>query len=273
MNSHICRSIALLIAVSVAGVWSSLASTEVVAEDGWGTLKGRVVVSGDLPLPTVEPIDGHPDQSICVVNGEIPNDDNIVIGDNGGLRDVYVMMYVKGKGAKAPIHPSYAGGVAVQQVSIDNVNCRFVPHAVFVKTGRSILLKNSDSVGHNCHITTFNNEHNVNLPSGAEVKVTLDKADKVPGQVKCDIHKWMDGVVLVRDNPYVAITDGLGNFEIKNIPAGHWEFQFWHKSAGYMKALESGSYKFGRRGQTAVTIVDGGKLDLGRLGFPTKFLK
>lgn len=243
------------------------------ADEGWGTLKGQVVVTGDVPENPVEPIDDHPDKSICLVDGELPRDDNIVVGDSGGLRDVYVMMYTKGKGADAPIHESYSADDEAEQVSIDNVNCRFVPHALFVKTGQSVLLKNSDSVGHNCHITTFNNEHNVNLPAGGDVEITLDKSDKVPGQVKCDVHKWMDGVVLVRDNPYVAITDSAGKFEIENVPAGEWEFQFWHKKAGYMKKLESGSYKFGRKGEAEVTIEDGGQLDMGTLEFPAKSFK
>jgi len=258
-------------------VLSSLVAVATVstvsADDGWGTLKGQIVVSGDVPENPVEPIDDHPDKSICLVDGELPKDDNIVVGEDGGLRDVYVMMYTKGKGGDAPIHESYSGDSEAQQVSIDNVKCRFVPHALFVKTGQSVLLKNSDSVGHNCHITTFNNEHNVNLPAGGDVKITLDKADKVPGQVKCDVHKWMDGVVLVRDNPYVAITDSEGKFEIKNVPAGDWEFQFWHNKAGYMKKLDSGDYKFGRKGEAEVKVANDGETDMGKLEFPAKSFK
>ena len=260
-------------AMLAAGVIFMAAASSAVADDGWGTLKGQIVVTGDVPEMPDEPIENHPDKAICLVDGKVPKDDNIVVAEDGGLRDVYVMMYTKGKGEDAPVHESYSSDDEAQEISIDNVKCRFVPHALFVKTGQSVLLKNSDSVGHNCHITTFNNEHNVNLPAGGDVEITLEKADKVPGQVKCDVHKWMDGVVLVRDNPYVVITDADGKFEIKNVPAGEWEFQFWHKKAGYMKKLESGNYKFGRKGEAEVTIAADGELDMGQLEFPAKSFK
>jgi len=262
------------LAIFVCGVVSLATLAAVNAQEGWGTLKGQVVVGGDAPDMPVEKVGDHPDRPVCLVDGELPKDDNIVVGENGGLRDVFVMMYTKGKGENAPVHESYdADDGAGKQVSIDNVNCRFVPHAVFVRTGQSVVLKNSDSVGHNCHITTFNNEHNVALPAGGDVKIKFEQTDKFPGQVKCDMHSWMDAVLLVRDNPYVAITDSEGKFEIKNVPAGEWEFQFWHSKAGYMKKLESGDYKFGRKGQADVSVANESETDMGKLEFPVKAFK
>jgi len=145
-------------AILVGGLLSIALVNVADAQEGWGTLKGQVVVSGDVPENPTENVDNHRDQSICLVDGELPKDDNIMVGEGGGLRDVFVMMYVKGKGADAPVHESYAVDDEAQQVSIDNVKCRFVPHALFVKTGQKVLLKNSDSVGHNCHIRGRDND-------------------------------------------------------------------------------------------------------------------
>lgn len=270
------RSTGLFWVVAICGLAAFGCPRAVNAQQGWGTLKGQVVIDGDAPEMPLEKVDDHPDKSVCLVDGELPKDDNIVVDQNGGLRDVFVMMYVKGKGADAPIHPSFAQDDQDdqgQELAIDNVSCRFVPHAIFVRTGQSVLLKNSDTVGHNCQITTFNNECNVNLPAGDSLPIKFDKSDKIPGLVNCKMHQWMDGVVLIRDNPYVAITDSAGKFEIKNVPAGEWEFQFWHNKAGYMKKLKSGSYKFGRKGEAEVEIINEGETDMGRLEFPVKAFK
>jgi len=215
------------------GMWMAVGqASAVLADGGWGTLKGQVVVSGEAPPSPIEVVDDHPDGALCLVDGELPADDNLVIGEEGQLRDVFVMMVAKGKGADAPIHESYdqePDEDSEEVLSIDNVACRFVPHALYVRAGRSVKLKNSDTVGHNCHITTFANELNTNLPAGGEVDVVLKNSHKTPGTVRCKIHEWMDGIILVRDNPYVGITDEEGNFEIPNVPEGEWEFQFWHK--------------------------------------------
>ncbi len=235
--------------------------------DGWSTLTGQIVVTGDKPAIEDEVLGDNPDKGLCLIDGQPPKDDNIVIGDSGGLRDVYVMMYL-GRGDDEPeVHPSYDEAKS-QTLTIDNVKCRFVPHALFVRTGQKLELKNSDPVGHNCHITTFNNEENINLPPNGSVDITLKEEDKVPGEVKCDVHKWMDGVIMIRDNPYVAITDADGKFEIKNIPAGNWKFQFWHKKIGFLKTLEVPGKELGRRGETELELTADETLDLGTLNLP-----
>jgi len=68
----------------------------------------------------------------------------------------------------------------------------------------------------------------------------------------------------------VINTDKTGSFEIKNIPAGKWVFQFWHKKARYMKELELAGRTFDRRGDTEIEIKDGVPLDLGTLKIPVE---
>ena len=45
-----------------------------------------------------------------------------------------------------------------------------------------------------------------------------------PGAVRieCDSHGWMLGWVYVVDNPYYALSDASGSFEIKDIPPGKY---------------------------------------------------
>lgn len=232
------------------------------AQEGeWGHLTGKFVVTGEVPEIKAEDI--IKDQAFCLADGVAPKDDNLVVGADGGLRDVYVMMYLK-SGDPPAVHPSYEA-TANEPVVLDNIKCRFVPHAVFLRTGQTFRLKNSDDVGHNFHVKTFRNELNVNCPIGDNVDVTLDEADKTPGNVVCDVHPWMDSVILVRDEPYVAISAEDGSFKIENIPAGDWKFQFWHVKCGYMRPLKVDGYKVGRRGEISLSIKDGETLDLGEM--------
>jgi len=256
--------------IASVGMLAAADQASAALVDGWGTLKGQIVVSGDVPEIPVENVGDGPDKEACLVDGEVPKDDNLVVGEEGQLRDVFVMMVTKGKGENAPIHESFdqEADEDAEELEIDNVACRFVPHALYVRAGKSVKLKNSDTVGHNCHIITFTNEHNVNLPAGGDVDIVLENSHKTPGQVKCDIHKWMDGVILVRDNPYVGITDEEGNFEIQNVPEGEWEFQFWHKKGAYLKKLEVEGYKVSRKGIIDVNIEADGELDLGKMEVP-----
>jgi hypothetical protein len=70
----------------------------------------------------------------------------------------------------------------------------------------------------------------------------------------------MKGYVVVRDNPYTAITDQAGKFTIKNLPAGELEFQAWHENAGYLEAKPEW-----KRGRFTLKIADGKASDLGTI--------
>lgn len=238
----------------------------------WGHLTGTVLVDGDVAAQAEEAVGDHPDKAACLVDGKLPADDNIIVNpENKGLADVYVIMYLKKKKTDA-VHPSYEEAKK-EAVVLDNVKCRFVPHASFVRTGQKLILKNSDAVGHNCHITTFNNEHNPTLPANSQAEVTFDTEDSRPGNVTCDLHKWMDSVIFIRDNPYVAITDADGKFTIENLPAGEWDFQFWHKKVGYLKKLSITDYKVSKKGVATATITKGESTDLGEMKLPAKSFK
>ena len=134
-------------------------------------------------------------------------------------------------------------------------------------------MKNSDPVGHNCHIITFNNEHNINLPANGSVVLVLENPERAPGEVKCDIHPWMDSVIMIRDNPYVTFTDANGEFKIENVPAGKWKFQFWHKKCGWLSKLEVEGAEVGRRGEFEVEIVADQETDLGKMHLPAEAIK
>jgi hypothetical protein len=68
----------------------------------------------------------------------------------------------------------------------------------------------------------------------------------------------MKGYVVIRDNPYFAVTGKDGTFEIKNLPVGEeLEFQALHEKAGYLLAKPDWA-----KGRFKMKIAAGGS-DLG----------
>ena len=47
--------------------------------------------------------------------------------------------------------------------------------------------------------------------------------------LNCDIHPWMSGYVHVFEQPYFAVTDAKGGFELGQVPEGTWTLRCWHE--------------------------------------------
>lgn len=237
-------------------------SVNAIAQDGYGGLTGTIKVSGDIPAPAK--VDANKDQAVCLADGNIIFDPTLKVGEDKGLEGAFVLLYLKPR-QKVDIHPDLKEP-PTEPVTLDNNRCVFVPSSLAVRAGQPLLIKNSDAAGHNCNIKGFVNELNVNIPANQEQEVKFDAADKAPALVKCDIHPWMTAYLLIREDPYFAVSDETGKFSIEKIPAGKWSFQFWHSRCGYMKGLtQDGKTFLGRRGEFEVEIKDGETLDLGQL--------
>jgi hypothetical protein len=42
-------------------------------------------------------------------------------------------------------------------------------------------------------------------------------------------HVWMNAEMMVASNPYYAVTDAEGNFELTDVPPGHYDLVVWHE--------------------------------------------
>lgn len=234
---------------------------------GWGSLKGRFVVDGNVPEPVA--IDATSD-AFCVE--QHPMDQSVLVSEDGGLANALVYLKV-GRRETVEVHPDFASQLD-KPAELDNHGCSFVPHISLVRAGQGLIIKNSDPVGHNTKTTLRANANfNQTIPAGSEVPFKLDRAESIPGSVDCSIHPFMHGHLLVLDHPYMAASAEDGTFEIKNIPAGEHEFQFWHETQGYMKNLKFEGGALNRQGRADLTIADGKTLDLGEIKVPVSMLQ
>jgi hypothetical protein len=244
--------------VAILGTASSLPAAE------WGSLKGRFVVDGTPPA--VQPLAVTKDQ-FCI--DKKPHNEALIVGTDGGLANAVVFLRVPRRG-KVEIHPDYEAALKVA-AELDNNGCHFVPHVTLIRKGQPLLIKNSDPVGHNTNIAVFG--FNQTIPSDGQVELKVQRDAPLPMPVVCNIHPFMKGYVVSQDHPYMIASADNGAFEIKNIPAGKHEFQFWHESPGYLKDVKLPKGKTNRQGRADLEIAAGETLDLGEIHVPATMLK
>lgn len=215
------------------------------AATGWATLKGKFVVEGAAPTQ------GSP-LAIAKANADCskhPVFDESVVVNGDALVGAIVF-------ARTPKLPVKEDAEPAGDIVLDNSQCRFEPHVVFVQAGQKLAVKNSDPFGHNTKIDSIANApQNFTLPGGSVVDHVFGKEESLPVKVGCSIHPWMGAWVLVRDNPYGAVSGKNGEFEISNLPAGkEIEFQLWQEKAGFMKNATADGVKVDGKGRFKLTL-------------------
>ena len=110
---------------------------------------------------------------------------------------------------------------------------------------------------------------NIMLPVGAEVRQQYQVPERLPVRVSCSLHPWESAWLVLRDDPYMAVSDEDGKFEIKNLPTGKLTFQVWHEHAGYVTRVKTaGKLSAWTRGRVELPVKAGDN-DLGELVLPS----
>jgi hypothetical protein len=248
---RLALTICTLVALAICG--SSTASAQ------WGTLKGKFVYDAAAPSPTKL----NPDKDVQVCGQHQLVDESLVVGSDGGIANIVI--FVRTKGVK--VHPDYEKA-ANEKVTCDNKGCRFEPHILPVRLTQTLVLKNSDPIGHNSNLQPIGDTPtNPLIPGGGAAEYKFTKSQNIPVPVTCNIHPWMKGYLMPRDNPYVAISAADGTFELKNLPAEELEFQVWHENPGFLAAQPA--WEKGRFKQT----IKAGDNDLGTIKVAADLLK
>jgi plastocyanin len=198
---------------------TAVAKTKVTgpsASGGFGTILGTVSLKGEPPA--MAEIPNQP----CHAGATPLRDETVVADDRGHLANVVVFLN------EAPKGPSRSTEPAV----MDQVNCRYVPHILALRTGQALKVKTSDPAVHNVHaVSSLNPAKNFSMqPGSPPVDLRFEKAEEFG--VRCDVHPWMSAKVHVFDHGCFAVTKPDGTFTMNDVPAGQYTMVFRHELFG-----------------------------------------
>jgi plastocyanin len=134
--------------------------------------------------------------------------------------------------ADAVVYVQQAPGTfpAGKTVEMDQRRMQFIPHVLPVVAGTTVRFLNSDPTPHNV-FSPDNEKYNLGTwPQGQTKEYTFSKCAKFPcvyAQL-CRVHTEMEGFVVVLQNPFFAVTDRDGRYEIQNVPPGSYTVAVWH---------------------------------------------
>jgi plastocyanin len=212
---------------------------EAVPQSGTGTIKGHVVVTGKLPGNPVIRMGMDPKCSQMNAGKRVIQE-SVVAAIDGSIANAFVRL--KGNFPQTP--------VPTQPVVIDQRSCVYTPRVVGARVGQSVQVKNSDDLLHNVDaLSAKNNGFNVGQPRAGLVYEFKPKYEEVMLHLKCDVHNWMTAYIGVVTNPYFAVSDTKGMFQIDKVPPGTYMIEVWQERLGTVS--KSVTVKPG-----AVTTVD-----------------
>jgi plastocyanin len=215
----ITRWLVLLLLGIVMLPLQGLSYEAMTVSDG-GTIVGEVTYAGEPPAP--EKIDVTKDANICGADPKVSP--ALVVGANKGIKDVVASLpsIQKGKALGKPDKPPV----------LDQKSCEYHPYAQIIPVNTTLEITNSDDVLHNIK-TKGGSKTSFNMAQPKfKRKLTYDFKNHEIVQVECNVHGWMNAIIVVEDNPYDALTDANGSFKITDVPPGKYTVKVWHSKLG-----------------------------------------
>lgn len=218
---RLCSMAMLLVLVAAGGA---------SAADEWGDLTLRVTFDGVPPKPRL--IENDRDPKVC---GTSVRDESLVVNDEDqGIANVALWL-LPSKGQAVREHESLKKQNSDPTIIVKN--CRYEPRIVLMQPPGTLRFRNMDPLGFNPVTRFFEDENpptSSTIPGEHTIQISVNVEEHEPIKIYCNIHPWMRTWLLLRDTPYMAVSDTSGKVTIKNLPAGKWNFRLWHERVRFI---------------------------------------
>jgi hypothetical protein len=180
------------------------------------TVKGKITWEGAAPTPEKLTTSADPG---CMNPGLVS--EKLVVSD-GGLENVIIYVSSDLTGKKFPPKKD--------PVTLDQMGCHYIPHALTLQTNQPFVIKNSDKTAHNVHTQSMiNPPFNEAQAHQGDTKEVKYLKEEIHFPVKCDVHNWMNAFIGVFNHPLHTVSGKGGTFELK-MPAGSYEITAVHEN-------------------------------------------
>ena len=134
-----CAGVGLWLAADSAPR-AETAKEDAAADGEYGTISGQFVLDGDVPERNVLVAAGAAvnNAAICAA-ANILSDELVVDPQTKGIANIFVYLP-----KAAQVHPRLKESDK-KEVVFDQKGCRFIPHALFVRTDQVVLVKSADA--------------------------------------------------------------------------------------------------------------------------------
>ncbi|MYA28628.1 MAG: hypothetical protein F4090_03050 [Nitrospira sp. SB0672_bin_25] len=242
------RSCTMIWALVFSGFAGAGFAYDVIEINNGATITGRVTFTGSLP---------HAPRQFEVRNGpEVCGPERVLnkldVRD-GTVKGVVIALEGVEKGKPFSSHEDtatghgrgefrYAGGNALN-LGVRLEKCSFGPFTGVIRADEAVQFVNHDSIKHTLHTYALKGRkakimrtlHTQSLRAQGQTEKVF-RAQKMRRAVAvvltCDRHDFMENWLYVVKNPYYAISDESGSFEIGHIPPGDYNLIAWHPVLG-----------------------------------------